>query len=139
MSRETNTTVRILDKDRMEALVREQVKNVYGVTDEDTLARIWCEPQALIVSNPTNTRERYAVIVTEGVGQESGEHNGLVECWAGMGMMTDAYSVRFHYSVLEELAGESTPLADFVRVFGSRLETNFHIWSRWANRTPGAS
>lgn len=65
------------------------------------------------------------VICTEGVGWEVTPDRPLfVDTWSG------GYDMPLSEVVDRAAHGEDVDLADHVRTFGSRLESNFHMWSR---------
>jgi hypothetical protein len=81
-------------------------------------------------------------ICTEGVGSEvplDNDGNGLVVDWRGENKTETGYSfsmfpvARYSFD-LDDLAefetGTTVDLADFVRTFGGRLESNFWAWYR---------
>jgi len=135
MSREEITTIRVIDNAQLETAARAQVMNVYGLTEEQVRG-VYCAPIALITQHGING-DLHAVVGTEGVGMYATEHSQLVEVFCGVGAMMDCYPVRFRVQVLLEMVSEEVLLADWVRTFGSRLESNFYQWSRWANKQTG--
>lgn len=77
-----------------------------------------------------NPETSYGVVCTEGVGHTT-KSNGLVKVPIVIGMGGWTQYVEIAPKVLLMcLSGEQVDLADFVRGFGDRLESNFSIWFR---------
>lgn len=75
------------------------------------------------------TKEGAAVLCTEGVGWT--EHKGLVSVLAKNNEPRSFQSFEVELpveAVTEAATDEEVDLADFIRVFGDRLEANFRIW-----------
>jgi hypothetical protein len=74
------------------------------------------------------TANGLATICTEGVGWNETEDGLLgIEIWAGY---INQYPDVPAHLVLDNLAKDTVELADFIRVFGDRLENNFGLWRR---------
>ena len=72
---------------------------------------------------------RYALVCSEGVGWEQDEY-GTILVPTNLGRMSP-YGGRVHISVeviKESLTGERVDIAEYVRVFGDRLDNNVAEW-----------
>ena len=70
----------------------------------------------------------YAVVCSEGVGWNVNPAGYLpIIVWTGGGWRQDYIDLPFR-DVLAHVSDETVDLAEFVRMFGARLENNFHIW-----------
>lgn len=80
--------------------------------------------------------DTYATICSEGVGWTVDKLEGTlpVTFWHG-GWRSDYVDLMANL-VLGHVSDEEVDLAEFVRMFGARLENNFHIWY---NQTDGVS
>jgi hypothetical protein len=85
----------------------------------------------------TDSQGRTYAICTEGVGSEITDEDGLIVDWHGSRKTETGWSgslfptARYSFDlaeVTERETGETVDLADFVRVFGGRLEDNFRLW-----------
>lgn len=68
----------------------------------------------------------YGVVTTEGVGHES--RDGAVPVWV---LVAPFYADTVQVPLADVLlcaTGDKVDLADHIRVFGSRLESNFRLW-----------
>lgn len=73
---------------------------------------------------------RYAVINTEGVGQEEPDGGYEFEVYT---QHRDGFYLAPQKQLIEAAqGGQKHDLADVIRVFGSRLESNFSTWRAWA-------
>lgn len=71
----------------------------------------------------------YAVVCNEGVGWQVNPAACLpIMVWSGGGWRQDFIDLPFREVVLHHVSDETVDLAEFVRMFGARLENNFHIW-----------
>lgn len=117
--RPTGASVTVLDVEQLNKALAEHFP-VEG--DEQPLKAY---PQVLALKHGTD--DQWAVICEEGVGWEvvDGEVGVLVH--AGMFIMD---TIRLPIDAVLAAAEESTEveLADSIRRFGDRLETNFNIW-----------
>lgn len=72
--------------------------------------------------------DTFATICTEGVGWEVDKEGNLpVTVFTQNGMRQDYIDLPVEV-VLAHVSEEQVDLAEFVRMFGARLENNFHIW-----------
>jgi hypothetical protein len=75
--------------------------------------------------------ETWAMIHTEGVGYVADEYN-VIE-FPVFGMMGNNTRCQVYVGRIEDLqTGEMVDLADHIRVFGDRLESNFSLWASHA-------
>ena len=108
--------VTLLDRDKTTAFIRNKFDN----------DRYVAEPMVVI-----NGRKGLATVCTEGVGwyKDDSGYTILFDDINYIGMWTEISD--------EELASlisdEQTDLAEFVRMFGDRLENNFYIWYRYGH------
>ncbi len=114
MNRATGYPVHIIDH---EALT-ETLRNA-DLLSEDYIVT----PLAVV-----RTAEGIATICTEGVGWNMTE-DGLLGIEIRSNYMTQYPDIPAQL-VLDSLAQDTVELADFIRRFGDRLETNFGIWRR---------
>lgn len=119
MSREYGTVVHTLDENATLALIR----NKLGKPDADVT------PENMVVVNGKNG---LATVITEGVGWYADKDGGIpINFWSG------GYGSGGYVDVTEEelrgvISEETVDLADHIRAFGDRLETNFYIWQQYA-------
>lgn len=123
-------TARVLDSERLNARVRTIIGLTYG--HFNGIDNCVVEPLVLveIVSTDSWGKPRIAIIGHEGVGWRSDEDSRLVSVpvWSNNGM-TSANPVDLHVDVLRDyLTDEVVDLADWVRVFGDRLDSNLYLW-----------
>lgn len=86
--------------------------------------------QTFLMDRGEGEGPRYAIINTEGVTHAPTD--GLFHV---LNVWRDAsYAVSVERIVKESQGGEQWDLADVVRTFGDRLESNFSQARRWANR-----
>ena len=120
MSRERGTIVHTLDENSALALIRSKL----GKPDADVT------PENMVV---VNGRNGLATVITEGVGWFADKNGGIpINFYSGN------YGSGGYVDVTEEelrgvISNETVDLADHIRVFGDRLETNFYIWQQYAN------
>ncbi len=121
MSREraTGTVVHLLDENATLALIR----NKLGKPDADVT------PEYMVVVNGKNG---LATVITEGVGWFADANGGIP-----INFHSGNYGSGGYVDVTEEelrgvISDKTIDLADFVRTFGDRLETNFYIWQQYA-------
>jgi len=128
---------RVVDSESLSAHIRLIIKLTYG--DIDGLDKCGVEPLVFVELEDKDSwgHARVAIIGTEGVGWRSDPDSRIVSVpvWSNNGM-SNARPVDLHSEVLRDfLTAESVDLADWVRVFGDRLETNLSLWQEQV-RTP---
>jgi hypothetical protein len=112
------TVVHLLDPIKTATLIKSRYSN------QDT--EIKAEPMVVV-----NGRNGLATVVSEGVGWYADENGKLpVNYYAG------DFNSGYQDITVEELmpliSDETIDLADFVRIFGDRLETNLSLWQNYA-------
>jgi hypothetical protein len=123
-----------LDSDKLVALAKRYYEVVYGMTEED-FKGYSVEPLVLVLINKPDVYgdAKFAIICGEGVGWEDDSYN-LLTIPVSVGFASEG-KVELSVDVVQScLKGTYIDLADFVRVFGDRLETNLRIWQ---NATEG--
>ena len=120
--RTKGTVCHILDVEKATAFLKEKL----DAPDVDFSA----EPMAIV-----NGENGVATLLGEGVGWYADKNGKLPINYYGKNGMAGYLDI-----TPEELAplisDETTDLADFVRIFGDRLETNLAIWQYYAKGYP---
>lgn len=117
--RELGTIVHTLDPIATLALIRKKLDK----PDADVT------PDAMVV---VNGEKGLATVITEGVGWFADANGGIpINFWSGN------YGSGGYVDVTEEelrgvISANTIDLADHIRTFGDRLETNFYIWQQYA-------
>lgn len=120
MSRETDIVVHVIDTDKATAFIKERLN-----APEDSEIR--ADLMAVV-----NGDRGLATVVTEGVGWFADANGGIpINYWSG------GYGSGGYIDITEEelkslISDETVNLADHIRTFGDRLETNFYIWRQYA-------
>ncbi len=120
MSRETDIVVHVIDTTKATAFIKERLN-----APEDS--EIKAEYMAVV-----NGRNGLATVVTEGVGWYADKNGGIpINYW------TNSYGNGGYIDITEDelrslIADETVNLADHIRAFGDRLETNFYVWRQYA-------
>ena len=120
MSRETDIVVHVIDIDKATAFIKERLN-----ATEDS--NITADRMAVV-----NGERGLATVVTEGVGWYADANGGIpINYWSGN------YGSGGYIDITEDelkslIADETINLADHIRAFGDRLETNFYIWRQYA-------
>ena len=140
-TREYGQVVRLLDSEKLLALGLEVLTAQYG--DLDPIARV--EPLILVETteasvwwdSPERDR-RLAVVCHEGVGWQEDKETGLVPFFVDFGVHgSHALKVQVHPRRIKAcLSDETIDLADFIRNYNDRTETNYHIWKSQIGSTP---
>lgn len=127
----------VIDSERLTKHIHKILELTYGKFDglED------CQVEPLVFTELSGIdswgKPRVAIIGTEGVGWQSDKHSRIVSVplYSNRGM-SEARPVDIHRDMLATFAtDEWVDLADWVRIFGDRLEDNLFIWQS-AMRTP---
>lgn len=119
MSRETDIVVHVIDVEKATAFIKERLGAPadYNITAE-TMAII-------------NGKNGLATVLTEGVGWYADANGGIpINYWGING--TGGYIDITEEELKSLISDETVNLADHVRVFGDRLESNFSIWRHYA-------
>ena len=120
MSRETDIVVHVIDTDKATAFIKERLN-----APEDS--NIIADRMAVV-----NGEKGLATVVTEGVGWFADANGGIpINYWSGN------YGSGGYIDITEEelkslISSEVVNLAEHIRTFGDRLETNFYIWRQYA-------
>ncbi len=120
----------MIDSERLTKHIHKILELTYGQFDglED------CMVEQLLFTEITETdswgKPLVAIIGTEGVGWRSDKDSGIVSVplYSNRGM-SNYRPVEIHRDMLATFVTEETfDLADWVRVFGDRLESNLYLW-----------
>lgn len=112
------TILHKLDADKQIALIKQRFNN----PDAD----IHAEPMLVAMG-----KSGIATICNEGVGWFADKEGKLpINYWGKNG--NSGYLDITPEELLPLISDETEDLADFVRAFGDRLETNFYIWQQYA-------
>lgn len=120
MSRETDIVVHLIDRDKARDLI---IKKRGFEAD----APIHAEYMVVV-----NGEKGLATVITEGVGWYADKDGGIpINYWTGQ------YGGGGYVDITEDelrtiISDETVNLAEHIRTFGDRLETNFYIWRQYA-------
>jgi hypothetical protein len=117
-NRVKGTIVHLLDPEKTTAFI----KRHYSNQDADVKA------EAMVV---VNGRNGLATVVSEGVGWYADE-NGKLPVNYYVGDYNSGYQDITVEELLPLISDKTIDLADFVRVFGDRLENNLALWQNYA-------
>lgn len=127
--------VDLIDTDKLTEICLQILSLQYsGSTDKVEYFRSegWVVDGPLVIANDSKSKStdpdrQYAIVCTEGVGWEADDFGRI-----SVPIRNNGFSyqrVDIYAKVLWDLrTGEQVDLADHVRTFGDRLETNFSIW-----------
>jgi hypothetical protein len=119
MSRENDIIVHVIDTVKATAFIKERLN-----APED--ADITAERMAIV-----NGKNGLATVVTEGVGWFADKNGGIpINYWSGQ--FSSGYIDITEDELKSLISSEVVNLADHIRTFGDRLETNFYIWRQYA-------
>jgi hypothetical protein len=114
--------------------IQEIIRLTYG--SFDGIEKCAVEPLVFIetIDNDAWGKPRVAIIGTEGVGWKSDHDSGIISVPVGASNgFGYARPVELHRDVLMKfVTDEVVDLADWVRVFGDRLESNLWLWQEQA-------
>jgi hypothetical protein len=129
--RSKGTLVRRLDSDKLLEIGVAILNQQFG-HDFMTEKGIHVEPLVLVALDEQGGwgEPRLATIGTEGVGWQESEKDGLVPFYVEYGYGgSGCHKVSVHPRVIKEcLTDEVVDLSEFIRTFGSRLDSNFYTW-----------
>ena len=121
--REYGTVVHLLDQDLALALIRKKLDN----PNADV------KPEQMVI---VNGEKGLATVITEGVGWFADANGGIpINFWSG-GYGSGGYVDVTVEELRTVISTETIDLADHIRAFGDRLETNFYIWQQYAKGYP---
>ena len=125
-NRKLGYTGQVLDHAALTTKVLRILQLTHGL-DSTELASVEVPELLLVEAGPY----RIGVVCHEGVGTRT-DDAGLVRIDVQAGPFLDAYSVYLAPRVLRWLeTSETRDLAEWVRVFGDRLDVNVIEWQRW--------
>lgn len=116
-NRTKGVMVHLLDQTKADEYLSKIVPDYYGKADY----------MAVVV-----TKKGLATLCTEGVGWNA-DANGKVPINCSWGMSTGYIDIPVE-DLDSLVSDEMVDLADFIRVFGDRLESNFYIWKTEAKK-----
>ena len=119
-----------LDQEKATALLHEVIRRNYPKAD---LSHIEAEETAVV-----NTRKGIATICTEGVGWWADNESGKYYLPFHSNFRMDVVEVTLD-ELLSCLSDTLTDLAQHIRMFGDRLENNFHLWYGYAKEHPAVT
>ena len=121
-NRTFGTIVHVLDVEKATALIKRRFNN------QD--AEITAERMAIV-----NGKNGVATVLDEGVGWYADKEGKLpINYWGKNG--ANGYIDITPEELAPLISDETIDLADHVRVFGDRLETNLFIWQNYAKNYP---
>jgi hypothetical protein len=121
-SRTFGTIVHVLDVEKATKFIKDRF--------EDPEANITAERMAIV-----NGEKGLATVITEGVGWFADKDGGIpINYWGKNG--NNGYIDVTAEELKTLISDETIDLADHVRVFGDRLETNLYIWQSYAKGYP---
>jgi hypothetical protein len=117
-NRVKGTIVHLLDPEKTATLIKSRYSN------QDT--EITAEPMVVV-----NGKNGLATVVSEGVGWFA-DDKGLVPVNYYAGQFNSGYQDITIEELKPLISDKTIDLADFVRVFGDRLENNLALWQNYA-------
>ena len=121
-NRTFGTIVHVLDVEKATALIKRRFNN------QD--AEITAERMAIV-----NGKNGVATVLDEGVGWYADKEGKLpINYWGKNG--NNGYLDITPEELAPLISDETIDLADHVRVFGDRLETNLYLWQNYAKGYP---
>jgi hypothetical protein len=121
-SRTFGTIVHVIDVEKATEFIRNRFENPQ--------ADIKAERMAVV-----NGKNGLATVLDEGVGWFADKDGGIpINYWGknGSGGYIDVTADELRTLISDE----TTDLADHIRVFGDRLETNLYVWQQYAKGYP---
>lgn len=71
----------------------------------------------------------WGLVMTEGVGVTAEDYDQEVSVWYSIGEYGPVCEVKLPFNIIQgALDGTNMDLADFIRVFGDRLDSNHYTW-----------
>lgn len=126
--RERGVVVHNLNQEKLTDLVKKALVATHGSPMENlTEITAWVQFAGEYFDNEQGY-SRMVLINEEGVGYSSDEMNRVTVLYNSNGFGSSGW-IDLHRSLIKTcFTNEETDLADVVRKFGDRLETNFQIW-----------
>ncbi len=120
MSRETDIVVHVIDTTKATAFIKERL-------NAPADSNIEADRMAVV-----NGRNGLATVLTEGVGWFADKNGGIPINYYSGNYGSGGYIDITEDELKSLISDETVNLADHIRVFGDRLETNFYIWRQYA-------
>ena len=120
MARENDIIVHVIDTVKATAFIKERLN-----APED--ANIEADRMAIV-----NGKNGLATVVTEGVGWFADKNGGIPINYYSGNYGSGGYIDITEDELKSLISSEVVNLADHIRSFGDRLETNFYIWRQYA-------
>lgn len=126
--RERGAEVQVLDQELLTEMVKKALVATHGQNIEMLSdIKAWVQYAGRYFDNEVGY-ERLVLINEEGVGYSSDEMNRCTVLYDTNGFGSSGW-IDLHRSLIEKCyTGQIYDLADVIRKFGDRLETNFDIW-----------
>ena len=117
-----------LNSESLAAVARTIIEATYGPLDADEDPYV--PMTALVATKEIGGwgKHKLATLGTEGVGEKEDKVSGLVPLSVRMGNRAYDLTIHLHPRILVQHLAEQEDLADFVRVFGDRLDDNLALW-----------
>lgn len=120
MARENDIIVHVIDTVKATAFIKERLN-----APEDSEIR--ADLMAVV-----NGDRGLATVLTEGVGWFADANGGIPINYYSGGYGSGGYIDITEDELKSLISDETVNLADHIRAFGDRLETNFYIWRQYA-------
>lgn len=120
MSRETDIVVHVIDTAKATAFIKERL-------NAPADSNIEADRMAVV-----NGRNGLATVLTEGVGWFADKNGGIPINYYSGNYGSGGYIDITEDELRSLIADETVNLADHIRTFGDRLETNFYVWRQYA-------
>ena len=120
MARENDIIVHVIDTVKATAFIKKRLN-----APEDS--EIKAERMAIV-----NGKNGLATVVSEGVGWFADKNGGIPINFYSGGYGSGGYIDITEDELKSLISSEVVNLADHIRAFGDRLETNFYIWRQYA-------
>jgi hypothetical protein len=120
MSRETDIVVHVIDTTKATAFIKERL-------NAPADSNIEADRMAVV-----NGRNGLATVLTEGVGWFADKNGGIPINYYSGNYGSGGYIDITEDELRSLIADETVNLADHIRAFGDRLETNFYVWRQYA-------
>jgi hypothetical protein len=120
--RTKGTIVHLLDVEKATAFLKEKL--------DAPDVEFYAEPMAIV-----NGKNGVATVIDEGVGWYADAKGKLPINYFGKNGLSGYLDITPE-ELYPLISDETTDLADFVRIFGDRLETNLSLWQSYARNYP---
>lgn len=126
----------LLDNEKLTTVMRKAFVE-QSMTENPPVEHIYAEPSLLLLQRVVGAELEYAVLSVEGVGWTKRKNAGIVQYdhqiehievptrmfWQAVPIPTT--------DIVECATEKRIEVADHIRVFGSRLDSNCYLWTRW--------